>query len=170
MTSLLRPLCGSFLALFLLSTISLRDEEESVTAKTDSETTEKVAVEKESEPAAEHKDEHEHAGAHGAKGAAGAVAHPNLGKDLYVFTVLPFIALLGCIAICPLFFSHWWEHNKNKGIIVAALSIPLALYLIFAIDQAWVHDLFEKIKEYISFMILLGALYIISGGIYVKGS
>jgi Na+/H+ antiporter NhaD/arsenite permease-like protein len=170
MTSLLRVLCGSCLVLFLLSSVALCAEEEPAGAKADSETIEKTAVEKESKPAAEHKDEHEHAGAHGAKGAAGAAVHPNLGQNLYVFTVLPFIALLGCIAICPLFFSHWWEHNKNKGIIVAALSVPLALYLILGVDQAWIHDLFEKIKEYISFMILLGALYIISGGIFVKGS
>jgi Na+/H+ antiporter NhaD/arsenite permease-like protein len=106
----------------------------------------------------------------GGAGAAGAAAHPNLGKDLSVWAVLPFAALLLCIAICPLFFPHWWEKNKNKGIIVGLLSMPLALVLILAVDQGWLHDLFEKVKEYISFMTLLGALYLISGGIYVKGS
>ncbi len=106
-------------------------------------------------------------------GPNAAAVHPSLGKTLPVWTVLPFVALLLCIAIFPLANPHWWEHNQNKGIIVAALAIPLALILVLAIDRAdwaWLHDLFEKIKEYISFMILLGALYIISGGIYVKGS
>ncbi|MGI8982734.1 MAG: sodium:proton antiporter [Pirellulaceae bacterium] len=103
-------------------------------------------------------------------GPSAAAAHPSLGKELPVLTVLPFVALLLCIAICPLFFAHWWEKNQNKGIIVGLLSIPLALVLILAIDPSWWHDLIEKVKEYISFMILLGALYIISGGIYVKGS
>lgn len=102
-------------------------------------------------------------------GGAAAAAHASLGENLWVVTVLPFVALLGCIAICPLFFAHWWEKNKNKAIVIALLSIPLALILI-SIDLNWAHDLFEKVKEYISFMCLLGALYIISGGIYVKGS
>src|SRR5207248_10533230 len=32
------------------------------------------------------------------------------------------------------------------------------------------HELLEKLQEYVSFMVLLASLYIISGGIYIKGS
>ncbi len=159
MNSLLRVLCGAVFLIILLPVIPLRADEAG----------ENVAVDISAKPAAEHTDangsEEDHGGA-----AAGAAAHPSLGRDLWVVTVLPFAALLLCIAICPLFFAHWWEKNQNKGIIVAVLAIPLALILILAVDQGWLHDLLEKVKEYISFMILLGALYIISGGIYVKGS
>jgi Na+/H+ antiporter NhaD/arsenite permease-like protein len=120
-------------------------------------------------PAAVRSDEQPSSIASAAKHDESAV-HPSLGKDLSVWTVLPFVALLLCIAIFPLANPHWWEHNRNKGIIVGVLAIPLALILVLGIDWAWLHDLLEKIKEYISFMILLGALYIISGGIFVKGS
>ncbi|MFM8286026.1 MAG: sodium:proton antiporter, partial [Planctomycetaceae bacterium] len=52
-----------------------------------------------------------------------------LGLRLPLWSVLPFIALLGCIATLPLFAGHWWEHNRNKGAIVLGLGLPLVLLL-----------------------------------------
>jgi len=160
MNSHLRALCGSLFLLLLLPSLPLQADE----------TVEKKGADAEVKFGAKDAGAKVHDPAHETAGAAGAAAHHSLGQDLSVLTVLPFVALLGFIAICPLFFAHWWEKNQNKGIIVGLLSVPLALYLIFLVDWNWSHDLLEKIKEYISFMILLGALYIISGGIYVKGS
>ena len=158
MHSLSRALLSfTILILFLLQPTASRGQEEPGAKKNaPSEVAKEPATKHSGGPNAEHKD--------------GETPHASLGKDLSVGTVLPFVALLLCIAIFPLANPHWWEHNTNKGIIVALLAIPLALILVLAIDRAWLHDLFEKIKEYISFMILLGALYIISGGIFVKGS
>lgn len=166
MNYLLRVLCASLLVLLLLPTFAIRADEEPAAKNANSAASEIAPTEKVKTSAPDHQEDWGHLDTHG----TGAASHPSLGKDLTVLSVIPFAALLLCIAICPLFFAHWWEHNKNKGFVVAALAIPLALFLILAVDQAWVHDLFEKIKEYISFMILLGALYIISGGIFVKGS
>src|SRR6185436_17573709 len=169
MNSLFRALCGLVFTFALSATISLA--EEAAPAAAEKSTAEEssgdhsVAAEK-TKPAGEHKKDTDGKG-QGA-GAAGT-AHASLGENLWVAAVLPFVVLLGFIAICPLFFAHWWEKNKNKGIVVALLAVPLALILI-SIDINWAHDLFEKVKEYISFMCLLGALYIISGGIFVKGS
>lgn len=162
MNRLFLALCG-LLFLYLLPPLALLADEAA----------EKGAADAKVKSAAKDAGPKDHNPAHQAGGAddgTGAAAHQSLGQNLSVLTVLPFVALLGFIAICPLFFAHWWEKNQNKGIIVGLLSVPLALYLIFLVDVNWSHDLLEKIKEYISFMILLGALYIISGGIYVKGS
>src|SRR5437016_2131233 len=93
-----------------------------------------------------------------------------MGASLPLWTVLPFVALLLSIAILPLSAGHWWEHNRNKTIIAGALAALVAVYLVAAYGHAGLHELFEKLKEYSSFIILLGSLYIISGGIYVKGS
>jgi Na+/H+ antiporter NhaD/arsenite permease-like protein len=93
-----------------------------------------------------------------------------MGAVLPLWTVLPFVSLLLCIAILPLAAGHWWEHNRNKAIVAGALAAIVAIYLIAAHGWTGVDDLVEKLKEYSSFIILLGALYIISGGIYVKGS
>jgi Na+/H+ antiporter NhaD/arsenite permease-like protein len=91
-----------------------------------------------------------------------------LGHELHVATVLPFVVLLLCIAILPLATPHWWEHNTNKAIVVVLLSLPISLYMNFY-HQAG-HHLLEKVHEYISFIVLLASLYVISGGVYVRGS
>lgn len=105
-------------------------------------------------------------------GLAAEEAHaaPLPGANLPLWTVAPFAILLLCIAILPLFASHWWEHNRNKGIVAAALSVPLVLYIVGAFGEQGVHELAHKLKEYISFIALLAALFVISGGILVRGS
>lgn len=99
--------------------------------------------------------------------------HPllaNLGHDLPLLSIVPFALLLLAIAVFPLVANHWWEHNRNKGIIVALLSAPIVVYLLSAYGQQGGHLLIEKMEEYLSFIILLTALFVISGGIYVQGS
>ena len=107
--------------------------------------------------------------------AAGATAlngggHTSLGSELGVWTVLPFVALLLCIAVLPLAKPHWWEHNKNKGIVAAALAGPLAAYLALSWGADGRGELWHAAKEYVSFICLLGSLYVISGGVFVRGS
>ncbi len=92
-----------------------------------------------------------------------------MGAHLPLWTVIPFVTLLLCIAILPLAAGHWWEHNRNKGIIVAILSVIVTAYMLTH-GAHGLHEILDKVHEYISFIILLAALYIISGGIYVKGS
>lgn len=85
--------------------------------------------------------------------------------DLPVYSVLPFALLLAAIAIMPLAAGHFWEHNKNKAIVTAVLSLPIAVWLGASHAEALGHTL----VEYLSFLALLGALFVISGGIYVSG-
>lgn len=92
----------------------------------------------------------------------------SLGQELPLISVAPFALLLLAIAILPLACGHWWEHNKNKGIVAGALSLPILIYL-FTLDGGS-HVILEKVHEYVSFIVLLAALYTISGGIYVRGS
>ncbi|MBW8886038.1 MAG: sodium:proton antiporter, partial [Planctomycetia bacterium] len=93
-----------------------------------------------------------------------------MGAELPLWTVVPFVSLLLCIAILPLTAGHWWEHNKNKSIIVGVLSAIVTIYLITAHGHHGLHEILDKTHEYISFIILLASLYIISGGIYIRGS
>lgn len=99
-----------------------------------------------------------------------AAGHGSLGSELGVWTVAPFVALLLCIAVLPLAKPHWWEHNQNKGIVAAALGVPLAGYLAISFGAEGQGELQHAAKEYVSFICLLGSLYVISGGVFVRGS
>ncbi|MEN8159111.1 MAG: sodium:proton antiporter, partial [Myxococcota bacterium] len=90
--------------------------------------------------------------------------------ELPVWTVLPFAVQLLCIALLPLVAPHFWESNRNKGAIAFLLGAPVAVYLVAAHGEAGVHQLIEKMEEYASFIILLTSLFVVSGGIYVRGS
>jgi Na+/H+ antiporter NhaD/arsenite permease-like protein len=80
--------------------------------------------------------------------------------------VAPFVLLLLSIALLPLVVPHWWESNLNKGTISALFGLPVAVYIL-ALDR---HRLVETGIEYLAFIVLLAALFIISGGIYLRGS
>ena len=105
-----------------------------------------------------------------AEGAAHDEGHSKIGHLLPYWTIAPFAILLGCIAVLPLASEHWWHHNSSKGIIVAVLAIPTALYLGMTFgDVGWLR-LYHQFVEYLLFVSLLGSLFVISGGIYIRGS
>ena len=79
-------------------------------------------------------------------------------------------AVLLLLAALPLFAGCWWERNKNRGVVAALFAAPIALYLVVAHGAAGAHALGEKLGEYTSFIVLLGALFTIAGGIRVTGS
>jgi Na+/H+ antiporter NhaD/arsenite permease-like protein len=73
--------------------------------------------------------------------------------------------MLLAIAVCPLWIPHWWEPNRHKLLVGAALGLPvLALYL--AREPL---ALVRMGEEYVSFMVLLAGLYVIAGGIRLTG-
>lgn len=82
--------------------------------------------------------------------------------------VAPFALLLLCIALMPLFAAHFWEHHYPK--VAVGLGLITAGY--YALVQKDWHPLHHAAAEYISFMALVGSLFVISGGINirVKGS
>ena len=78
---------------------------------------------------------------------------------------LPFIGLLLSIAFFPLAAPKFWHHLKNQAWIAAFFSIPV-VYLCLVNNP---HLLFTGLEHYLSFVILLGSLFIVSGGICIKG-
>jgi Na+/H+ antiporter NhaD/arsenite permease-like protein len=81
------------------------------------------------------------------------------------FIYLPFVLLLLSIAIMPLAVPHFWDKNCNKAITTAIFSIPIVIYLVMYHPV----KLIETLEEYVSFILLLASLFIISGGILVTG-
>jgi Na+/H+ antiporter NhaD/arsenite permease-like protein len=93
-----------------------------------------------------------------------------MGANMPLWTLLPFAGILLCIAILPLAAAHWWEHNKNRAIVSALFAIPTAAYLMVTYGAEGRTVLGHHLHEYVSFICLLGSLFIITGGIYVRGS
>ncbi len=82
-----------------------------------------------------------------------------------IWLVIPFALLLIMIATGPLFYPHFWEHHYPKVAII--LGSVVAVYYAFLMDHG-VHSLMHTLEEYISFIALLTALFVASGGILIK--
>lgn len=93
-----------------------------------------------------------------------------LARALPGWTVAPFALLLLCIALGPLAFPREWERPLVRIAVCLSLSVPACGYLVVVWGAAGTAQLVEKAREYISFICLLASLFIISGGIYVRGS
>jgi len=83
-----------------------------------------------------------------------------------VWSVIPFGLLLLAIAVLPLAVPHFWEPNRNKGIVAGLLSVPVLILTLTQAPGALLHSL----EEYMGFIVLLWSLYTISGGILLRGN
>lgn len=90
------------------------------------------------------------------------------GTELPLVSALPFVVLLLIIAVAPLIAPRWWHHNRNKAVIAALVSLPVLIYL--GSSLAGRHLLAEKALEYVGFIVVIGTLFVISGGIHIQGS
>src|SRR5262245_11981436 len=73
--------------------------------------------------------------------------------------------MLLAIAVCPLWVPHWWESNRNKLIASAVLGLPVLAFYGVRHPAALGH----VAEDYVSFIILLAGLYVISGGVILRG-
>ncbi len=78
---------------------------------------------------------------------------------------IPFVIILLLIAIMPLWIPHWWEKNRHKGIVAFIVSLPVFIFLVLKFPA----ELLATFHDYLSFIILLASLFIISGGILLQG-
>jgi Na+/H+ antiporter NhaD/arsenite permease-like protein len=92
-----------------------------------------------------------------------------LGEYLSPWLILPFAGLLLCIAVLPLATPKWFESLRNKALVAAVFGVPVVPYLVLAFDALGRHTLLTAAEDYFSFIVLLLALFAISGGIYLTG-
>jgi Na+/H+ antiporter NhaD/arsenite permease-like protein len=79
--------------------------------------------------------------------------------------VLPFLALVFGIAVLPLTAPRFWESNRRKLGVSGLLGVPVLWLYLTHQPRALVHTL----GDYASFIVLLGSLYVISGGVTIDG-
>ena len=99
----------------------------------------------------------------------GSAPHLN-GEGLGIFWVIPFVGILLSIAVFPLVAEEFWHHNFGKISLFWAASLILP----FLASQGFKITVYEILHvgllEYIPFIILLLALFTISGGVRLKGT
>lgn len=94
-------------------------------------------------------------------GAGGPIAFP-------AWSVAPFAVMLLGVALGPTLLVRHWHSQWNVAAFVALVAGPTALWLL-----NWGPDarqaLFHELRHYSSFIALLLALYVIAGGIVLRG-
>jgi Na+/H+ antiporter NhaD/arsenite permease-like protein len=78
--------------------------------------------------------------------------------------IAPFLLLLLSIASMPFINRMWWE--KNYPLVAYTLGFIVVFYYAFSLHNT--PRLFLTSYEYISFISLIGSLFIVSGGIHVR--
>ncbi len=108
-------------------------------------------------------------GAYSAPSGGSASGHPpaghSLGDSLPLGWILPFVLLLLAVAVLPLTAEHWWKRLGSKAAVSVVLAAPVAGFFLAREP----HELVLVARDYLAFMALLGSLFVIAGGILIRG-
>jgi Na+/H+ antiporter NhaD/arsenite permease-like protein len=78
--------------------------------------------------------------------------------------LLPFVLLLAVIALAPMIWARGWaKHYPKIAYVLGAVTVSYYLFGLHAYAQV-----LETAHEYVSFVVLIGSLYVVSGGIHVN--
>lgn len=92
------------------------------------------------------------------------------GSTLSALWGIPFIGLLLSIAVGPLLFSHFWHHHFGKIALAWSVAFLLPFAMTFGTHSAVAGAVHAMLAEYIPFIALLMALFVVAGGICVRGN
>ncbi|WP_181273318.1 sodium:proton antiporter [Brevibacterium oceani] len=84
------------------------------------------------------------------------------------WSIIPFVLLLGCIAVLPLIpaTEKIWDRNLVKLIVALLLGVPIAVWFLLGGEGGTVA---HALLEYFQFIVLIGSLFVASGGIFLVG-
>jgi Na+/H+ antiporter NhaD/arsenite permease-like protein len=99
-----------------------------------------------------------------------AQAAPLDGSALGWPWALPFIGILLTIAIGPLLLPKFWLRHYGKLTYIWAVLAIVPLAAIYDVPTALAAFLHTMLADYMSFIVLLFALYVVAGGILVIGN
>lgn len=84
------------------------------------------------------------------------------------WSIIPFVLLLGCIAVLPLIpaTEKIWDRNLVKLTVALILGVPIAVWFVIGGAGSTVS---HALVEYFQFIVLVGSLFVASGGIFLVG-
>ena len=92
------------------------------------------------------------------------------GGSISMLWGVPFAGLLLSIALVPLFAPIFWHHHFGKVAAAWGLAFLVPFAVVFGPGVAGASFVHALLAEYIPFVILLTALFAVSGGIYIRGN
>ena len=92
------------------------------------------------------------------------------GSQLSMVWGLPFAGLLLSIALMPLLAPHLWHRHFGKITAAWALAFLLPFAALHGLGLAGSAGVHALLAEYLPFVILLMALFTVSGGIHIRGN
>jgi Na+/H+ antiporter NhaD/arsenite permease-like protein len=84
--------------------------------------------------------------------------------------MIPFAGILLSIAIMPLIAPSFWHHHFGKVSAAWAALIVIPFALIHGVPSAVYEVIHLLLLDYIPFIVLLTALFTVTGGIHIKGN
>ncbi len=100
----------------------------------------------------------------------GAQAAELKGSELSAVWGIPFAGILLSIALWPLVMPSFWHHHYGKITAAWAAAFLLPFAAVFGLQSTAVNLVHALLAEYIPFIVLLTALYTVSGGIFIRGN
>ena len=91
------------------------------------------------------------------------------GAQLSIWWIIPFVGLLLSIAIMPLVAEEFWDNHFGKITAFWGLTLVIPLYFYAGFETTLFEVLEVYISDYFPFIVLLLALFTISGGVRVTG-
>jgi hypothetical protein len=92
------------------------------------------------------------------------------GAGLSWLWALPFVGILLTIALGPIVFSRLWALHHGKMAVGWAVITLAAIAIRAGAGAALDALLHAMLTNYLSFIVLLFALYVVSGGLLVTGN
>ena len=92
------------------------------------------------------------------------------GADLSPLWGVPFAGILLSIALMPLLTPQFWHHHFGKVTAAWSLAFLLPFAVMFGLGNAGSNLIHALLGEYIPFIILITALFTVSGGIFIRGN
>jgi len=92
--------------------------------------------------------------------------------EIPFWILIPFMLMLLCIALAPIIIEKQWEKNLNKFCVSMVLGSVVAVWMVANnnSENHFMHHLIHQmLYDYVPFIVLLTALFVVTGGIKVNG-
>lgn len=95
----------------------------------------------------------------------------DIGSTLPIWSIIPFVGMLLCIAILPLTkLSTWWEHHQLHVALFWSLVFLVPFTIAYGIHETGYELIESVVLDYIPFIVLLLGLFVVAGNIHIAGT